>query len=78
MIRTQVYLTELEQKQLNLLAQQSGVPKSEMIREAIDAFLQSKLSLKQDRIAAIRAAAGMWADRDDMPDFTAIRKELDR
>ncbi|HLF67420.1 MAG TPA: CopG family transcriptional regulator [Gammaproteobacteria bacterium] len=78
MIRTQVYLTALEQQQLTVLAEQNGIPKSEMIREAIDAFLQAKFAEKQDKMKAIRAAAGMWAERDDLPDFTAIREEMDR
>ncbi len=78
MTRTQVYLTEQEQQQLNALSKQNGVPKSEMIREAIDAYLQNKLAQKQNRLMAIRAASGMWAKRDDLPDFDAIREELDR
>lgn len=77
MIRTQVYLTEQEQKQLTAFASQNKVPKSEVIREAIDAFLHNKMVEKQNRLAAIRAAKGMWASRE-LDDFVAIRGELDR
>ncbi len=78
MIRTQIYLTEYEQKELTALAVENNVPKSEVIREAIDAFLQNKIKAKQSKLEAIRAVAGIWAHRDDLPDFTALREELDR
>lgn len=45
MVRTQIYLTEAEQRALRALLQQ---------------------------------ARGLWQDRTDLPDFAALRRELDR
>ncbi len=76
MIRTQVYLTEQERNGLLALAEASGKKQSELIRDAIDRLLtqSEKTRLK----AALRNAAGMWKDRDDLPDFEATRRSLDR
>ena len=32
----------------------------------------------QDRLAKLRQACGIWRDRDDLPDFEALRREWDR
>ena len=76
MVRTQVYLTETERDKLATLAEATGKKQSELIREAIDVLLDrsSDASLQ----AAIDAAAGMWKDRKDLPDFEALRREWDR
>lgn len=78
MFRTQVYLTETEREKLGILAQETGQHQSALIREAIDLFIENKLRLKKDRKATLNAAAGLWADRDDLPNFQELRKEFDR
>jgi len=76
MVKTQVYLTESEMSALEALAVQKGKKKSQLIREAIDNLLEKYNSSKRQKI--LDRAAGMWKDRDDLPDFTAIRKSMDR
>ena len=68
MLRTQIYLTEAERQGLQALALRSGRSQSALFREAIDAFLQQHQP--QGR--------GLWAARSDLPDWSALRGELDR
>lgn len=76
MIRTQIYLTERQRAELEILTKTLGVKQSELIREAIDRLIdQSGL---EKREAALKKAAGMWKDRTDLPDFQTIRNEWDR
>lgn len=76
MVRTQIYLTEEEQKGLRALSRKTGLSQSELIRQAVDSLLTSNHQI--DRGALLRQARGLWQDRADLPDFTAIRRELDR
>lgn len=76
MVRTQIYLTEKEQAALRSLARQTGKKQSELIREAIDDFIDR--SQPRDRKAIMEQAWGIWKDRDDLPDFQALRREFDR
>ncbi len=76
MKRTQIYLTEKEQEELESLSEKKGTSKSALIREAVDQYL-AKHSEEQ-RKEAFERAAGMWKDRDDLPDFEELRKEWDR
>lgn len=77
MFRTQVYLTELERKQLLILSEESGLPQSALIREALDQFIERKRHAKKIKQSAIKAAAGIWEKRTDLPDFHSLRRELD-
>ena len=76
MIRTQIYLTEQERDALGTLSAETGQPQSELIREAVDHFIA--LTSKAHRDEVLEQAAGLWRDRDDLPDFAAIRREWDR
>jgi hypothetical protein len=76
MVRTQIYLTEKERDALRDLARQTGKKQSELIRRAIDDFIGKHQP--RDRRAALEQARGMWKDRDDLPDFEALRREFDR
>jgi histidinol phosphatase-like PHP family hydrolase len=76
MIRTQIYLTEQERDALGKMAAETGLPQSELIRNAIDHFVA--LSSDAHRKAVLDRTAGLWKDRDDLPDFAAIRRQWDR
>lgn len=76
MIRTQIYLTEKQRAELAILAKNLGKKQSEIIREAIDGFIDQTGQSRKDM--ALREAAGIWKDRKDLPDFRALRSEWDR
>ena len=76
MVRTQLYLTEREREELAALARATGRKQSELIREAVDRFLEQ--SSRRRRDAVLDRAAGLWKDRDDLPHFRALRGQWDR
>jgi hypothetical protein len=76
MLRTQVYLTEQEQCALRDIAGTTGKSRSALIREAVDWMIEQSGADFRNRIMA--EAAGMWQNRDDLPDFAALRCESDR
>ena len=76
MIRTQIYLTEGERTALSALSTTTGKAQSELIRDAVD-DLVGRFS-KTQREAVLERAAGLWKDRDDLPDFDALRRQWDR
>ncbi|MEZ4715283.1 MAG: hypothetical protein R2851_04240 [Caldilineaceae bacterium] len=47
-----------------------------MIREAIDAYIVQESAAGKAEVLA--RAAGLWRDREDLPDFTALRASWDR
>jgi predicted DNA-binding protein len=67
MVRTQIYLTEEQQRGLERLADNTGRRKSDLIREALDGYLAEHQP--KDWKEALEAVRGMWADRDDLDDF---------
>jgi predicted DNA-binding protein len=77
MVRTQIYLTDEQKRQLDRLAATSGRKQSEMIREAIDGYLAN--CEPKDWKEAFEAVRGMWADRDDLDDFVqGLRGEWEK
>lgn len=61
---------------LHELALRSGRNESALIREAIDDYLEREQP--HQRLAQLRQACGIWAGRDDLPDWPQLRQELDR
>jgi len=76
MVRTQIYLTEEERCGLTALAASTGKNQAQLIREAVDRFIE--LTSGSRRKSILNSAAGMWQDRDDLPDFHAARRTWDR
>src|SRR4030067_2949617 len=76
MERTQIYLTEEERRALKALATRLDRSQSALIREAIDRSVDRHQG--GHRLDLLRPARGLWADREDLPDFGAVRRELDR
>jgi len=76
MIRTQIFLTDKQRSEIAVIAEAQGKKQSEIIREAIDRLIDQ--TAQNRKIAALREAAGIWKNRDDLPDFRAIRSEWDR
>ncbi len=76
MVRMQVYLTEEERGALTAIAASTGKKHAQLIREAVDRFIE--LASGSRRKSVLTHAAGMWQDRDDLPDFHAARRTWDR
>ena len=76
MVRTQIYLTENQRKELAHIAKSSGKKQSELIREAIDKLISQSGSSHRELV--LREVAGIWKNRTDLPDFKSIRAEWDR
>ena len=76
MVRTQIYLTEEERAGLESVSKATGRKQAELIREAVDRFLE--LAQGSQRETILREAAGLWRNRNDVPDFAAMRRSWDR
>ena len=76
MVRTQIYLTDDENTAISRLSSDSGQGKSEVIRQAIDEFIERRDTT--NRLRKLRAARGIWKDRADVPDVRRMRAEFDR
>jgi predicted transcriptional regulator len=76
MQRVQIDLSAQERQALQVLAQRSGRSQSSLIRGAIDGYLEREQP--HQRLAQLRQARGLWAGRDDLPDWPQLRQELDR
>ena len=76
MERTNIYLTEEQQKRLGDRAGQMGVSKSELVRRLLDEGLG--IARRQDRIEqALETSRGIWADRtdDEIDEILSWRRE---
>ena len=68
MKRTQVYLTEEQDRRLAQIATERGVSKARVLRWALDASLNVGDAAEEER-AIIRATAGICADYPDWQDW---------
>ena len=76
MIRTQIYLTSRQRDQLADIARNGGMKQSELIRKAVDQFLEQHG--RERRQTVLHAAAGIWKDRTDLPTARALRETWNR
>ena len=76
MVRTQIYLTDRQRAELEIISKTLGKKQSELIREAVDRLIDQTGRSRRESI--LREAAGIWKDRKDLPDFRATRAEWDR
>ena len=76
MIRTQIYLTDRQRTELAAMAKNLGKRQSELIREAVDRFVKQASQSRREKV--LHAAAGIWKDRTDRPDFETVRSNWDR
>ncbi|MBN1129970.1 MAG: CopG family transcriptional regulator [Chitinispirillaceae bacterium] len=76
MIRTQIYLSETEKTALSRVAAKTGLSQSDLIRRAIDSFIDREHG--EDRGRVIKDVAGIWADRNDLPDLVNLRAGWNR
>ena len=76
MIRTQIYLTNEEMSELKALSYRTGKRQSELIRKAVDEFLVKRNQTSRQQV--LNNVAGIWQDRDDLPEFNELRNEWDR
>lgn len=76
MVRTQIYLTEQQRAEVASIASHTGRRQSEIIREALDRFIEQKSRGRREAI--LRQAAGIWRDRTGLPDLAALRRNWDR
>lgn len=76
MVRTQIYLTDRQRAELEIISKTLGKKQSELIREAVDRLIDQSRSNRREII--LRETAGIWKGRLDLPDFNTIRTEWDR
>lgn len=70
MRRTQVYITEEQDRLIAARAVDAGVPKAQVIRRILDEGLGLDAGV-DERVAAIRATAGILPDAPDWPEWLA-------
>lgn len=75
--RTQIYLTQAQQTRLGQACKGTATTKSELIRRAIDQFLdQQGQANPKDKAQRLHNIAGLWTQRDDMADPVAYVQQL--
>ena len=76
MVRTQIYLTEKEKKGIESITLAKGISQSEFIRQAIDNSLMQAVPI--DKSTILEEIAGIWSDRNDIPDIRKLRTAWNR
>ena len=75
--RTQIYLTQTQQTRLAAACRRSSLTKSELIRRAVDQFLDQQVPINAaNKAQRLNGIVGMWAQQDDVADPTAYVRAL--
>jgi predicted transcriptional regulator len=77
---TTINLTEENSERLEAIARRTGKSRDVLLNEAVETWADMPESqpASGDWKAARMQAAGMWKDREDLPDFEEIRRSWDR
>lgn len=76
MKRTQIYISEQMKEELDRLSRKRDTSKSEIIREAVTEYIaRHSVSERENKL---KAGAGMWKGKKNLPDVSKLRKEFDR
>jgi hypothetical protein len=76
MTTAQIPLTDSETTALDLIAEQTGKTRDQLLREAVSQYLVRHRP--PDRLQLLRQGRGLWKDRDDLPSLESLRAEMDR
>jgi predicted DNA-binding protein len=75
--RTQIYLTQTQQARLRVASRLTAKTKSELIRQAINQFLDNNTPESADvKAQRMQHMVGLWAERGDMADPAAYVRTL--
>ncbi len=61
---------------LQNIAHETGQNLEDLVSEVIEQFIQQ--FKQRQRLALLRQARGMWANRTDLPDLVVLRAEFER
>jgi NCAIR mutase (PurE)-related protein len=82
MEKIEIDLNENERKALREIAFATGRTESQLIRELAKLFRERVIQHMMMRLrndnSGMSQARGIWKNRDDLPDFGKLRRELDR
>ena len=76
MTETPISLTDAECQLLHSMSQRTGKSENDLLQEALE-LLKVQVDLEKRR-ALLQEARGMWRDRDDLPDLSELRSEMNR
>ena len=76
MIETTITMSESIQQSLGEIARTTGKSEQQLIAEALTELIQNHRAT--NRLALMRKARGMWANREDIPKLEELRRESDR
>src|SRR5580692_2962344 len=76
MVRTKIYLTTRAYEGIRRIARRTAMTQSEVIRGAVDHWLAH--SGRKGREQVLESVAGIWRNRTDLPDLSALRRGADR
>jgi hypothetical protein len=81
MTRKLIEVSHEVDEEFSRLAEIRGESKSHLIDSVLKQYIEDEgdavITDPVERAAILEAAAGMWKDRTDLPDFAALRGEWD-